>query len=264
MSIKNEVTFKQGYTFSLDYSFFLKLREIKLNQEPLTNDTIFLPSSAINYSNKTVSLFDKSFDTISTINNNNNNNENVLPNKVLGTIKNFNSIEEFKILNKIQYSKEAGLFQKYDKCFFHIISYANFKHFSLMYWICVPILRVDGLSFRFEQNNDDFIELKFDDSLAFDIIDESTIVCNYSFCEIDVENGKLELSTLVKNVLIKETIASNVKQFTLYIISKNKNECQTFYITPHCELEDVTFYDIKIAGWEKNKDNKLRPKFINF
>ncbi|KAL6928701.1 hypothetical protein ACO0SA_002030 [Hanseniaspora valbyensis] len=256
MEINNEVTFKQDYKFFLDSSFYLRLKDFKLHQQKLSNDILILPSSRINYLNKSISLSDESFDTIS--------NTADMPNIVLGSIKNFNTIEQFKNLNKIEYLKEVAVNKKYDKFFFHIISFADLKKFSLVYWICVPILKVDGLSFKFEQENNSVVDIKFDDLLPFDIVDDSTLICNFSFCKIDTNNGKLELSILLRNILIKKTLISEVKKFTLYIISKDKKEFQTFIITPHFEKETITFDDVNIKGWEKNIDNKLIPKFINF
>lgn len=252
MSEGDKLLFKQDYKFFLDSSFFTCLRDIKLHQQRLSSDLIDLPGSIANSLNKSITLSDKSFE------------EKESHGAVLGSVRNFNTIEEFKRLDKVDYIKEIALNEKYKRYFYHMIAFADLKKFTLVYWICVPTLSVKDLSFSFREvpNGLSYVELK--EGLLFYTEENNTIICKKEFCDINVQNGKLELSTIVRNVMIRTLLTSSNRVFTLLLVAEDNRLLQTFEITASAGPEITTQSDIIVKGWEKNMENKFIPKYMNF
>ncbi|XBW36852.1 hypothetical protein QEN19_002431 [Hanseniaspora menglaensis] len=252
MSELKLLSFKQDYKVFLDSSFYTRLRKIKLHEQKLESNLIKLPGTKINYVTKTITLTDSSFDE-------DNNND-----IVLGSVKNFNTIEEFKKLDKIAYLKEVSSRTEYEKYFFHLICFADLKKFSLVYWVCIPSLSVKGLEFSIEHlsNQDSDIELQKGE--LFTISGNNTLICNHNLFKFISYDSKIVASTFLKNILIKQIIRHQVNEVTIILTGGLDTEKTFFKITTFSERPNISNLDIIFKGWEKNSDNKLIPKFINF
>lgn len=252
MTEANKLTFKQDYKFFLDSSFFTRLRDIKLHQQKLSSDLIDLPSSAANFLNKSITLSSKSFEKKES------------NGAVLGSVRNFNTVEEFKRLDKVAYIKEMAFNKQYYDYFYHMIAFADLKKFTLVYWICVPTLSVKGLSFSFEEVPNQLSEVGLNDGLLFDVRENNTIICKKEFCDFNVEKGQLELSSFVRNIMIKTLLTSSNRVFTLLLVAEDNRLLKTFEITTVPGTENITESNVIVKGWEKNMENKFIPKYINF
>ncbi|CAI8501380.1 unnamed protein product [Hanseniaspora opuntiae] len=82
-----KLEFCQDFKIFLDTSFFSELRDYKINYQKLGSDVIELPGSNINITKRTITLSKNSFDSGS-----------IIP----GSLLNFNTIEEFKQLDKVK------------------------------------------------------------------------------------------------------------------------------------------------------------------
>lgn len=248
MSESKYISFHKEYKFFMEASFYTQFREIKLHQQKLQSTLIELPGTRINHTNRTITLSEESFFD---------QNEHE---SVLGCIRNFNTIEEFKQIDKLAYLKDIALNKEHDKFFYHIISYADLKKFTLVYWICIPSLNASGLKFSFEQADFDGKVCNEKEQL-FSMLSNHTILCKPTMCKLNINKDELEASFFLRNIMMKEMLRSGTEQFELLIEGDENPGEQSFTVKPN---KSITLETTRIKGWEKNMEGKLMPKFINF
>lgn len=245
--------FCQDFKIFLDTSFFSELRDYKINYQKLSSDVIELPGSNINIPKRTITLSKNSFD---------------LEGTVAGSLLNFNTIEEFKKLDKVKYIKECAINEKTKFNFFNVISFADLKKYSLVYWINVPVLKVKGLEFyvTISTTNDIKVPEEYYSS-NFIYTEHNCVFINSSL--IKLTEDKLVAPNLVKTYLINDILLQNTcVDYVLYFVDEKSvikcGKVSAIYNNEKVELPPFGYKDVAVSGWEKNNENKLIPKFINF
>lgn len=245
--------FCQDFKIFLDTSFFSELRNYKINYQKLSSDVIELPGSHINISKRTITLSKNSFDS-----------ETIIP----GSLLNFNTIEEFKQLDKVKYIKECALNEKTKFNFFNVISFADLKKYNLVYWINIPVLKVKGLEFDItftDINNIEIPDEYYSSNFIYSV--HNSVFVNSSL--IEHNESKVLVPNLVKTYLISQILLQKqyVEYFLYFVDEKSVIKCGKVspkYNNEKVEIPPFSYMDVAVSGWEKNNENKLIPKFINF
>lgn len=248
-----KLEFCQDFKIFLDTSFFSELRDYKINYQKLGSDVIELPGSNINITKRTITLSKNSFDSGS-----------IIP----GSLLNFNTIEEFKQLDKVKYIKECALNEKTKFNFFNVISFADLKKYNLVYWINIPVLKVKGLEFgiTFTDTKDVEVPEEYYNSNFIHTAHDSIFI-NSSL--IEHSESKIVVPNLVKTYLINEILLQKpcVDYYLYFVEEKSVINCgkvSAKYNNNKVEMPPFSFKDVAVSGWEKNNENRLIPKFINF
>lgn len=245
--------FSQDFKVFIDTSFFSELRDYKIHHQKLNSDIINLPGSNINIAKRTITLSNKSFDKTPT---------------VFGSLLNFNTIEEFKRLDKVKYIKE-GVFDNNTKFnFFNVISFADLKKYVLVYWVNIPVLKVKNLKFELEylDSFDEHVPEEYHSNNFIYIKNGSIFINN----DLIAQNGETILvPNLIKTYLINEILdLTKTSEYLLYAVSKESvTNCYRIVSKLNDKVFDAapfTKEDVLVSGWEKNGENKLIPKIINF
>lgn len=245
--------FSQDFKVFIDTSFFSELRDYKIHHQKLNSDIINLPGSNINIAKRTITLSNKSFDKTPT---------------VFGNLLNFNTIEEFKRLDKVKYIKE-GVFDNNTKLnFFNVISFADLKKYVLVYWVNIPVLKVKNLKFELEylDSFDEHVPEEYHSNNFIYIKNGSIFINN----DLIAQNGETILvPNLIKTYLINEILdLTKTSEYLLYAVSKESvTNCYRIVSKLNDKVFDAapfTKEDVLVSGWEKNGENKLIPKIINF
>ncbi|KAF0271036.1 hypothetical protein FOG51_03914 [Hanseniaspora uvarum] len=245
--------FSQDFKVFIDTSFFSELRDYKIHHQKLNSDIINLPGSNINIAKRTITLSNKSFDKTPT---------------VFGNLLNFNTIEEFKRLDKVKYIKE-GVFDNNTKFnFFNVISFADLKKYVLVYWVNIPVLKVKNLKFELEylDSFDEHVPEEYHSNNFIYIKNGSIFINN----DLIAQNGETILvPNLIKTYLINEILdLTKTSEYLLYAVSKESvTNCYRIVSKLNDKVFDAapfTKEDVLVSGWEKNGENKLIPKIINF
>lgn len=245
--------FSQDFKVFIDTSFFSELRDYKIHHQKLNSDIINLPGSNINIAKRTITLSNKSFDKTAT---------------VFGSLLNFNTIEEFKRLDKVKYIKE-GVFDNNTKFnFFNVISFADLKKYVLVYWVNIPVLKVKNLKFELEylDSFDEHVPEEYHSNNFIYIKNGSIFINN----DLIAQNGETILvPNLIKTYLINEILdLTKTSEYLLYAVSKESvTNCYRIVSKLNDKVFDAapfTKEDVLVSGWEKNGENKLIPKIINF
>lgn len=245
--------FNQDFKVFLDTSFFSELRDYKIHHQKLNSDLINLPGCDVNLAKKTITLSKNSFDKTGTI---------------TASLLNFNTIEEFKRLDKVKYIKECAFSENTKFNFFNIISFADLKKYVLAYWVNIPVLKVKNL--KFELEGVDTQDVDVPDAYSenkFIHFDDDSIYINKEL--LTKEGNDILVPNLVKTYLINRLLANKSFQSYLINIIDNDTITQSYNIIP--KFNDSAFTntpftqeDVAVSGWEKNGENKLIPKLINF
>lgn len=247
------LNFSQDFKVFIDTSFFSELRDYKIHHQKLNSDIINLPGSNINIAKRTITLSNKSFDKTPT---------------VFGSLLNFNTIEEFKRLDKVKYIKE-GVFDNNTKFnFFNVISFADLKKYVLVYWVNIPVLKVKNLKFELEylDSFDEHVPEEYHSNNFIYIKNGSIFINN----DLIAQNGETILvPNLIKTYLINEILdLTKTSEYLLYAVSKESvTNCYRIVSKLNDKVFDAapfTKEDVLVSGWEKNGENKLIPKIINF
>ena len=245
--------FSQDFKVFIDTSFFSELRDYKIHHQKLNSDIINLPGSNINIAKRTITLSNKSFDKTPT---------------VFGSLLNFNTIEEFKRLDKVKYIKE-GVFDNNTKFnFFNVISFADLKKYVLVYWVNIPVLKVRNLTFELEylDSFDEHVPEEYHSNNFIYIKNGSIFINN----DLIAQNGEtIVVPNLIKTYLINEILdLTKTSEYLLYAVSKESvTNCYRIVSKLNDKVFDAapfTKEDVLVSGWEKNGENKLIPKIINF
>lgn len=249
----SSLEFCQDFKIFLDTSFFSELRDYKINYQKLNSDIIDLPSSNINIFRKTITLSKNSFDS-----------EKIIP----GSLLNFNTIEEFKQLDKVKYIKECALNERTRFNFFNVISFADLKKYNLVYWINIPVLKIKGLEFDIYFTDESGINVPEEYYISnFVYTIHNSVFINSSLMEHT--KGKVVVPNLIKTYLIHQIlIQSACAEYSLYFVDKKSvikcGKVSAKYNNNKIDVPPFCYEDVAVSGWEKNNENRLIPKFINF
>ncbi|AMD21182.1 HEL098Cp [Eremothecium sinecaudum] len=197
-----------------------------------------------------------------------------------GWFHNFNTLGEFKILDKKKFLQDEALSLMEagskgcldDAVGFVVIAYADLKNYKFYYWFAVPTFQsVEFNMIKKEQLEDKsaFHEFLEDDSILCGILDPN---------EGNVLKGYMSELKLFDTLVVKDTSkiadcpTSLLKNFLSLWKSQNpgKDGCKVILLRNENSFSvDVSFRDnvndgeIKTSGWERNVNGKLTPKFTD-
>lgn len=129
-----------SFSTKIDPIFWLKLSQKKLNEQKLNTDLIPIVGNLQFYQECIINLDENSFLTNPDVNVNSNK-----FGQIPGFIKNVNTKEEFKEMNKNQLLKEISLklLENLNKGIFHyflIFTFADLKKYQFWFYTALPIL----------------------------------------------------------------------------------------------------------------------------
>lgn len=291
MSIRN-IVFKQSKFFSmdelvikfgvpfqsfLDSSFFQELSRLKLdvlrlesNVQPLYA-TINLADVSKASSSVHLFLNDQSFTKQSA---------KEMEFECNGWLYNFNTIEEFKSLDKSKFIREKAydLFNRgcndiNESYGFYLINFADLKKYKFYYWICMPCFQWDNSIFSF-QNSDNEMPIELDNWFK-----STTYICGCIDQEGNIVKASNDLLKKSNKLIVKDTsklpsIPSLLLKNILTIWqfhNPQKDSCKIYLARIEGSFSiDVSisssFNDknhLRVTGWEKNMQGKLLPKIID-
>ncbi|ONH69343.1 Ubiquitin-like modifier-activating enzyme ATG7 [Cyberlindnera fabianii] len=267
----------------VDASFFQKLSTLKLDEFRL--DETKKPISATvgiksvsQREGTAVSLNDASFGPIDP--------SLYPPGSILslpGYITNFNTIEEFKKLDKSTFIKDAGS-QIYNDIItkkvleepsllnkFEIISFADLKKFKFFYWVSFPSLSSQwtitsqSTITEFPEAMVDWINTASLSQKPYFVIDQDSrpqLLSTLSTSSTSVHVGFIDSclipdkpSKLLQNFLA----ALSIYGFTTVTLSIYRLSGQSYTL----QLSDPSTDHTKITGWERTSQGKLGPKLAD-
>ncbi|KAL6946831.1 hypothetical protein ACO0QE_001683 [Hanseniaspora vineae] len=258
MESEGKVQFSLPFQFFVEPSFYSELRNKKLHKLKLTTDEIPIQCSVNN--NGQTTLAQNSFDVATT-----NTKSEMLCLK--GFVKNFNTLEEFKNLNKPEYleSHSRWMFEEDtaldDLCSsFYLISFAELKKYTLIYWISFPVFQFVGTTFKINnlQYTSDSNELKnCSEKLSGKFVYKDSkclLVRQLGRC-----NGKLPV--FVKSIISKLFYHTKKTSFSIKMVSHT--QIASMDIDLKLSNPEISLSDLRVTGWSRNSSGKLSPKFID-
>ncbi|CCK70340.1 Atg7p KNAG_0E00720 [Huiozyma naganishii CBS 8797] len=280
---------KYGPSFQsfIDASFFQELSRLKLEVLKLNEQKVPLYSKmdllAIPESSNSASLFlgKQNFEVESATDDGNGL-------TVDGAIYNFNTLEEFKSLDKQRFlhDRAADVWEacqtNINNCFkFSIISFADLKTYKYYYWVCVPALihanvsisvaRNLSVSREISETAHSWFKLYPNDWVA--VLTEHDTICAYSLeaaktCKAlylrDCCNVKNTPSTITKTILSKYySDCPERKELDVFFFREMSSSFgyTLEFQSNGAEQDSVDAW--KISGWERNVSGKLVPRFAD-
>ncbi|CCH59609.1 hypothetical protein TBLA_0B07930 [Henningerozyma blattae CBS 6284] len=217
-------------------------------------------------------------------------------NSLFGDILNFNTIENFKSLNKQEYIIKKGhellcrgLTDINKSVGFSIISYCELKKYKFYYWVCFPCFQFESLSFSsvkiettsispklvlscqswFQENPNNWIALldKGNNNRLVPYSKNSNLLISKSTGVAAIKDSSLienVPSAFIKNILsIIKVDYPLLKTIEIYFIRSNSSSfVETIEI---CTNSDnlAANSKLKVTGWVKNQSGKLLPSIID-
>ena len=258
MESRGKLHFASPFQVFVEPSFYSELRDLKLHKLKLTTDEIPIQCSVNNDGQAT--LAQTSFDVADK----STKAENLC---LKGLVRNFNTLEGFKDLNKPEHLQTFSkkIFEENtdldDLCSnVYVISFAELKKYTLLYWIAFPVFQFEGTVFKISnlQHPSDSNDLK--DCLGKLI---GKYVYKDSDCLLVRQFGKFNgnLPIYVKSVISKLYYEAKQTKFCIKLVS------QTQLTTMDLDLKvsgpEISISDLRVTGWSRNSSGKLSPKFID-
>ncbi|SCW03872.1 LAFE_0H00892g1_1 [Lachancea fermentati] len=280
----NTLKFASPCQSFVDTSFFQELSRLKLDVLKLDSErkglycTLNLENTPKGASCAHLFLNSQSFDESSS-----QTSGSIFP----GSIYNFNTIEQFKSLDKTQFIQEraqelwiSGIQNPNEVVGFSIISFADLKKFKFFYWVCIPCFQIQDPSWKIVlvqkghlHNCQEYIDWFRDrkDAWSF-IIDSHRNVLEFNEktaidCAVlgirDTSNLDMIPSALTKNFIsLMKYFRRSLSSLKIYCIRPDVECCFWMDINLPGELSS-TDVRIKASGWERNTQNKLTPRAID-
>ncbi|KAH3899321.1 related to Ubiquitin-like modifier-activating enzyme ATG7 [Saccharomycodes ludwigii] len=281
------IKFTPGFKCFMETSFYSRLREIKLNNLKLSDEYISLNGDIADTS------------SILTLNSNNFEecNHGLSDHlKMNGVLKNFNTEQEFITLNKLEFLKHYCIDNIWNTNdiqliinSFVLITFADLKKYTLLYWVAFPVFQIEGLTFEitskevFKGCEDDDECIKFiieNPSVWCFLQDEETKGCE-NFLMNEVCNTLSTKIVCVRNTLSEITYPPSYLKSVLSLLHKNSPHIKSLKLKIISGNGNIIKYDVnlmlhtidndgkksppavKVTGWERNNRGKLGPKFID-
>lgn len=199
-----------------------------------------------------------------------------------GWFFNFNTFEEFKILDKTKFLydwtiniwKEAlnGSLNSLFKIF--VIGFADLKRYNFYYWVAIPVFQTDTLEFnllerRPIEDKSKYEEFMKDDTLLCGIYDpvlgkvlkgiQSELERLDTLVIKDTSNIDGCPTSLVKNFITIWKYFNSTKTNLSVVLLRNKG---SFVLDLSIEGGVFDQSKLKVSGWERNINGKLTPKLM--
>ncbi|SCU99458.1 LAFA_0G24190g1_1 [Lachancea sp. 'fantastica'] len=274
-----QMKFATPYQSFIDTSFFqelarLKLEVLKLDSTPKelksVIDTAYIPRGS---SCAHLFLSGESFDAQS-------DHGNGLP--VKGTLYNYNTVEEFKKLDKNEFLNQRALevwnksLDDPNECVrFFIISFADLKTYKFFHWVSVPCFQLTSLNLTvtdsgllenynkykdwFDSHSENWSCLE-DESNEIQVLSKANAAGCSALIIRDTSKIEMVPSALAKNFI------SLLKHFapeteTIRLVLVRSDASSSFWMTIALEASpDSKSSALKVTGWERNSQNKLTPR----
>lgn len=256
----------------VELSFFTKLSDRKLNEYKLDagpreiHGFMTLPLHLNKFNDTPIINLDySSFEQYE---------ENHTTSKVPGSLINVNTIEEFKLFDKLSSLKlwgeslrkdmETGLFTQK----FYLLAFADLKKYKYYYWLAYPLLHSPWLLVELSNNNE--YELEIEEFLKrnpkeafFSVVDEEIVALDTSastFVYVDAclnrDNWPL---VQLRNWLY--FLALKGKKSVKLLVYRNNGLSQTLKLALDSDFDVLE--PPKVTGWERTVQGKLGPKLAD-
>lgn len=264
--MNQNVKFAPSFQSFVDTSFFQELSRLKLDVFKLDSNKqkLFTSIDLNNISSSIAALFlrNESFQEYEST-----------EVKLSGSLYNFNTIEEFKKCDKVEFLKDrasellksgksAGLKHAVK---FYVISFADLKKYKFYYWICVPSFQYDGTFHKVIMETP--LKEKYDN--WFQSGEFITCIVNEQIKEATPENLKICDKLLFKDFSRMDglpasicknflTIWKDLSEREVYKICCLRKDGKSFQLDMKITANGST--ELKVTGWEKNGLGKFAPK----
>lgn len=258
----------------VDSSFFTQLLDRKLNEYKL--DSSDKPISAFMASPQSLTRFNETpilnLDYLSFLEQ-----ESLESNwSVQGVLHNVNTIEEFKLLDKLallkQWGKELqdeikqGRFTEK----FHLLAFSDLKKYKFYYWLAVPELHSPWQVLK-QESPDENVEMLVEDhlrsesSVPFLQVKDNELV---SFQELTSDSTLFVFTDLCVNgdplIQLKNYLfylaARGFTEITIFVYRNNGSSVQLLMqLEPNFDPQQPA----KVTGWERTAQGKLGPKLAD-
>lgn len=263
----------------LDTSFFQELSRLKLEVLKLDSDAQEIYTKVdLSNSNDSAHLFlnGQSFDA--------KNSSTGFSTNINGLIFNYNTLEEFKGLDKQNFLEERsiekmreGLIDVNKSVGFSIISFSDLKKYKFVYWVCFPCFQMKGLEINvvnttsMETSKSSKKWLKENPSSWVGICDSEGAIFEYSKENMhdsssivirDTSRMKNIPSALAKNFLtiFKMDHPKHDKVDVLFL----REDSSSFKMTLQFDvIGNSSSTKLKTTGWERNSLGKLAPHAVD-
>lgn len=205
---------------------------------------------------------------------------------IRGRLHNYNTLEEFKSLNKEEFlAEEANLLMELgkkninDALGFSIISFADLKKYKFFYWVCTPTFqhvgqdvlllgksKVDneGIATKerawFDKNGDSWVALLLSDGNIIPYKQNLNTADIKALLVRDTSNNVEYSSAFLKNVLTLFSEAySSIQLLDIHLIRNHSLGILELKV----KIPKTECLKYKISGWERNNQSKLMPRAVD-